>query len=470
MDRRTLLLAGLSAIPACLLPKTNAQNLSVEKVSILVVGSGAAGLSAALSSLESGAKSVLIIEKLPYVGGHSIFSSGSVASESTRDGIASMIYDMIMAGDGKNNPALVRTLCENSHAARMWLASYGLIWKLDPFQAVGSTAIRCYSTGSAQAGYDYIQLLNETARRYGAQIRFRTQATALIYDDDPIRVTGALVQNPDGTRSIIQSQAVILATGGFQASQTMRRRFCPKIQADMKTTANPNGTFLDGATGDGIEMAERLQAKLTDMQNVQILPFSGGRLLDYAGGEVWINALGKRFVNEGSVSFSKLYDVIVKQPDQIMWAISDSKSKKGATLGTKLHSGIVKRANTVEEMAYAMEIPSTVLKKTLDNYNRYAVNNFDGDFDCPMRAETIDTPPFYFGQETFSLHYCCGGLAIDTSARVLNIENNGITGLYACGEVTGGVHGADRLGGHGLIDCFVFGRIAGKNATRFSSI
>lgn len=466
MQRRTLLLAGLSAIPAYHLPKAYCQELAVEQVSILVVGSGAAGLSCALSALESGAKSVLIIEKLPYVGGHSIFSSGSVASESTVEGIRCMIDDMLTAGSGKNNPQLVRVLCENSHAARMWLASYGLNWNPKPFQAVGSTAVRCYSTGSAQAGYDYVQLLNETARRYGAQIRFRTRATTLIYEGDPMRVTGVLVQNPDGTRSLIQSQAVILATGGFQASPLMRRRFCPRIDPEMKTTANPGGGNFDGSTGDGIEMAERINAKLTDMQYVQILPFSGGRLLDYAGGEIWINAFGKRFVNECSVSFSKLYDIIDKQPDQIMWAISDSKSKKGATLGTKLHSGIVKLADSIEEMARAMEISSTVLKKTLDDYNRYAIENFDGDFDCPMRAETIDSPPFYFGKETFSLHYCCGGLAIDTSARVLNTDNNVIDGLYACGEVTGGVHGTDRLGGHGLIDCFVFGRIAGKHAAQ----
>ncbi|MDO4937735.1 MAG: FAD-dependent oxidoreductase, partial [Sutterellaceae bacterium] len=154
MDRRTLLLAGLSAIPASFLPKSQAQELPVEKVSILVVGSGAAGLSAALSALENGANSVLILEKLPFVGGHSIFSSGSVASESTPQGIAAMRQDMLTAGLNLNNPDLVNVLCANAHAARMWLASYGLIWKPEPFQAVGSTAIRSYSTGSAQAGYD----------------------------------------------------------------------------------------------------------------------------------------------------------------------------------------------------------------------------------------------------------------------------------------------------------------------------
>ncbi|MDO4937901.1 MAG: FAD-binding protein, partial [Sutterellaceae bacterium] len=334
---------------------------------------------------------------------------------------------------------------------------------------VGSTAVRSYSTGSAQAGYDYVQLLNESVRRYGAEIRFRTRAETLIYDEDPMRITGVLATNPDGSRILIQARAVILATGGFQADPQMRARFCPNIDPQMHTTANPSGRFSDGATGDGIVMAERLNAKLVDTQYVQILPFAGGRLLDYAGGEIWLNVLGERFVNEGTVSFSSLYSVIEKQPDQVMWAISDSKSKKGATLGTKLHQGIVKLADSVEEMAKGMDISSTVLKQTLDRYNKSVVNNYDSQFDLPFKAETIDTPPYYYGKETFSLHYCCGGIAIDTKARVLNTNDRVIFGLYAAGEVTGGVHGADRLGGHGLIDCFVFGRIAGAHAAMIAT-
>lgn len=469
MQRREILLAGLCAVSAGHLPKALAQERNVEKVSILIVGSGAAGLSAALSALENGAKSVVVLEKLPYVGGHSIFSSGSVASESTPAGISSMYLDMMTAGRNLNDMHLAHLLCENSHSARMWLASYGLIWRESPFQAVGSTAIRSYSTGSAQAGYDYIQLLNETARRYGAQVRFRTRAETLIYEENPKRVTGILARNPDGSRTLIQAQAVILATGGFQADSRMRKRFCPEIDPELKTTANPNGILLDGATGDGIAMAESINAKLVDMNYVQILPFSGGRLLDYAGGEIWLNSLGERFVNEGSVSFNGLYNIIRTQPDHTMWAISDAKSKKGATLGLKLHQGIVKLADSVEELAKGIGVASTVLRKTLSTYNRYAVNGYDGQFDCPMRAETIDTPPYYYGKEVFSLHYCCGGVAIDTQARVLDQDNRAIAGLYAAGEVTGGVHGADRLGGHGLIDCFVFGRIAGAEAARFAS-
>lgn len=464
MQRRSLLMAGIAAIPAAMIAEIKAQDLIEDRVSVLIVGTGAAGLSAAVSALESGASRVVVLEKLPFVGGHSIFSSGSVASESTREGIEAMERDMLEAGRGKNNPALVRVLCENAHSARLWLASYGLIWQKKPYQAVGSTAIRTYSTGSAQAGYDYVQLLNETARRYGAEVRFRTRAETLIYEENPLRVTGVLVQNPDGKRSLIHTGAVILATGGFQANLALRQRFCPQITPAMKTTANPSGAYLDGATGDGIVMAERIGAKLIDTDCVQVLPFSGGRLLDYAGGEVWVNALGERFVNEGSLSFSGMYDVIRRQPDQVMWAISDAKSKKGATLGVKLHSGIVKLANSIEQMAMEMDVPSEVLKRTLENYNRFAKSGRDGDFDCPMNAETIDTPPYYFGKENFSLHYCCGGLAINTHAQVLTKDNKAIQGLYACGEVTGGVHGADRLGGHGLVDCFVFGRIAGKQA------
>ncbi len=470
MQRRTLIQGWLSAASlASLSLEVKAHELELAKASVIVIGSGAAGLSAALSAVENGAQSVVVLEKLPFVGGHSIFSSGSVSSESTPEGIASMQQDMLTAGRGKADPELVRVLCENAHDARMWLKSYGLTWQKQPYQAVGSPTARSYSTGSAQAGYDYIQLLNDTVRRYGVRIEFRLQAQTLIYEDEPKRVVGTLATKPDGTRVLIRAQAVILATGGFQASQKMRRRFCPQITPSLKTTANPSGKLMDGAEGDAIIMTDPLDAKLVNMSDVQILPFSGGRLLDYAGGEIWINALGKRFVNEGTVSFSDLYAIIMRQPQQTMWVISDAKSKKGATLGTKLHSGIVHLAQSVEELARSMDISVETLRETLSNYNRFVRQGYDEELGCRLNAETIDTPPYYFGLEKFSLHYCCGGLAIDTHARVLNNSQQPIYGLYACGEVTGGVHGADRLGGHGLIDCFVFGRIAGCEAAKLKA-
>lgn len=209
-------------------------------------------------------------------------------------------------------------------------------------------------------------------------------------------------------------------------------------------------------------MGEEIGAALINMDCIMVIPFWGGRLTDYVGADIYVDAQGRRFVNEGA-SWSEISAAIRRLPQEQCWVITDSQSVQGASRSTKIMKGIVKAANTVAEMAVGMQVRTSVLQETLDRYNRFVRAGKDEDFGKNMFTQEINQPPYFYGKERLYVHYCCGGLKIDSQARVLNTEGRPIPGLFAAGETTGGVHGKDRLGGCSLTDCFVFGRQAGKS-------
>ena len=498
---------------------------------VIVVGSGLAGLSAAIAAREAGAARVIILEKLPIAGGHGRVSSGSFAaaipegfeapsrdprrfrapvsaSEKRPDDAAveSFYRDILAAGGETVRPVLAHKLARESWDAVLWLGALGVRWERRVFQAVGSPARRNIATGSPQSGLDYVSALLARTRALGIEIRFETAATALLCEPREdlagrVRITGVRCRprpifeaNPapgsrtsapsaeadgDGAAEAdenadepaafdLHSGAVVLATGGFAANAGMRRRFAPELPARFPTTANPRGNLLDGATGDGIRMAEAVGARLIGMRDIQIMPYSGGRLLNYVGGEIWLNAQGKRFVRSGLL-FRELREAILRQPEGIMWALSDSATQKGATLGAKLDQGIVRRADSLEEAAAGMGIPFPVLRETVAQWNRAVDTGWDEAFGVPMTGTRIETPPFYYGLEHFSVHYTCGGIEINASAAALDLTGAVIAGLFAAGETTGGIHGHERIGGAAVTDCIVFGRTAGQSAARFAA-
>lgn len=442
-----------------------------DEADLVIVGSGAAGLSAGLAALEAGVRKVVILEKAAIAGGHTILASGSVTAVFGAD-VDKLIDAMLKAGAGENNPALVETLVRQSGAAFQWLAEHGVNWVKTPYRAVGSPGAWSYSTGSAQAGYDYVQCLNRAYHRLGGRILYRTSASSLLFApaesaDGQARsaVAGIFAERPAGPMLLIRTPAVIIAAGGFTANRAMIAAFRPDIDPQTPTTANPRGELLDGSTGDGILMAQAAGAKLADMSAVEVVPFTGGRLTDFVGGDVWLNAEGRRFVSEGE-TFDVIRSAVEAQPEGRLWVVSDVKSNKGATLPVKLMSGTVASAESLEALAKALQVPFATLRASIDRWNQSVKSGWDQDFNRPMpaQAQTIDTPPFYYGEERFSIHYTSGGIAISPKAQVLDRDDHPIPGLYAAGETTGGVHGRTRLGGCALTDCFVFGRIAGTQA------
>lgn len=434
-------------------------------------GSGAAGLSAGLAALEAGVRKVVILEKAAIAGGHTMLASGSVSAVFGAD-VDKLIDAMLTAGAGENNPALVETLARQSGAAFKWLAEHGVNWMKTPYRAVGSPGAWSYSTGSGASG---LRLRTVPQPRLPSLGR----AHSLPYE----RIVAPLCSGG------IYGRTCALSRGGhfcrtprgphaphpYAGSYHCRRRFhgqpghdCripPDIDPQTPTTANPRGELLDGSTGDGILMAQAAGAKLVDMSAVEVVPFTGGRLTDFVGGDVWLNAEGRRFVSEGE-TFDVIRAAVEAQPEGRLWVVSDVKSNKGATLPVKLMSGTVASAESLEALAKALQVPFTTLSASIDRWNQSVKSGWDQDFNRPMpaQAQTIDTPPFYYGEERFSIHYTSGGIAISPKAQVLDRDDHPIPGLYAAGETTGGVHGRTRLGGCALTDCFVFGRIAGKEA------
>lgn len=437
------------------------------RVDVVVAGTGAAGLSAALAAREAGAEKVLVIEKLPLAGGHTLISSGSFSAARTPEEVVGLMNEMLDAGGGRADPELVRVVCEGSWAAKEKLARLGVAWSDVPFRAVGSPSARSWNTGTSQSGYDYVQALMRAVRRAAVDVRFSTAASALTLSNvrGVQRVTGLTADLPGGRRLLIHAGAVVLATGGFTGNPALIRRSRPDIPPGLETTGNPMGEYLDGATGDGILMAAEAGAALRDMDAVMILPFAGGRLADYVGGEVWVNSKGRRFISEGA-GFAELRDRVLKEPDARMWAISDVLAPKGATLPLKLMNGTVKEAADLAELARGIGCEEAVLRASLARYNRSVANGWDEDFGIPMRGLPVATPPFFYGLETFSIHYTAGGIAITPRAEAKDAAGRVIPGLYAAGETTGGVHGAMRVGGLGLTDAVVMGEAAGREAAR----
>lgn len=480
---------------------------NVEHWDVVVVGSGTAGLCAAIAAREAGARRVVILEKHAMTGGHGIVSSGSVAVAQRRPQtddpereIREMTAEILEAGGETVKPELAEKLARESESAVAWLGGMGVDWRPVRYRAVGSVSARNISTGSPQAGYDYVSALAHRAKTVGIEIRHQTRAVRLLTaknrrtgEEIVVGVTATQKVPETETKTKLQKKpqtngaerltapgtphalektfrlvdfrapAVVLATGGFTANVGMRMKYVPRLDATYPTTANPRGFLLDGAEGDGIRMAEALGAKLIGMEYIQLIPYSGGRLLDFVGGEIWVNDEGLRFVSEG-VPFGELARVVEEMGGRSFWAISDGATQKGASLGVKLEEGIVREASSIESMAHGMGVPVPTLKETIQTWNEDVRRGWDSKFGRPLHGVPIERPPFYYGRETWSVHFTCGGVAIDTEARVWGEDDRPIPGLFAAGEVTGGVHGRDRLGGHSMTDTFVFGRTAGRSA------
>lgn len=432
----------------------------------VVIGSGLAGLTAAASALESGARRVLVLEKGPLIGGHSLYSSGSLAAVSPkrqgpqgiRDSVESLVADSERVG-GRIDAALVRTIGECSEAALDWLEACGVVLGPKVFQSMGGMRPRCVAAPGPTAGRAYVLAVNRRVRRLGGRVLLRHRANGLSRQGGLWLVDA---EGPGGTITV-RTEAVIIATGGFTANIPLLRHYDARIPPTVTTTANPRRLFFDGADGDGILLAEKAGAALRNMSVIQLLPYWGGRLLDYAGGELYVNSHGRRFVDE-TAPWSEIAEAILGLPGQRMWVITDARSHKGAGLGIKLTDGTVRKSASVREMAEGMGIDPTVLISTLTDYNIAARSGFDAVTGKRVFTQTIDTPPYYWGEEKLYAHMTLGGIHTDACARVLGRDGMPVPGLYAAGETAGGIFGIDRLGGLSMMSCLVFGRLAGSCA------
>lgn len=481
-SRRALLgwgaagLASWASPAAALLPQSSGWT---QRWDVVVIGSGGAGLAAAITALEAGAKRVALLEKTSLVGGHTTASSGSLNAYDPigqlrmgRVDTLEKYFDDTFDGGGRAaDPALVRVLVEESEDMLSWMKSLGVSFDAMLFEAYGGAFPRAHSTILHRSGITYVDRLLARARALGAELFFRMRAEKI--DMSEGRAAGVWASDAAGIMHCWRAKSVVIATGGFGASLEMRSRWAPGLGSFFGTTYSVGFPDEDPATGDGIRMAEAVGAALREMDAVVAIPFWGGRVLDYPGAEIFLTSAGVRFTNE-TQNWEGILRDLTAVGEASFWVVTDSRSRKGSTFAAKVQQGTVKSAATLSDLAREMKVSERVLRSTMKTYNEAASSGVDPRFGRTRFTQRIETPPFYFGRERFDVHYTCGGIAITTECEVRQADEAGrpaervIPGLFAAGETTGGVHGRFRLGGNGLTDCFVFGRRAGAAAARFA--
>lgn len=438
---------------------------------VVVIGAGMAGLCAASAVLESGMK-VLVLEKGPLIGGHSQYSSGSIAvvvPENPKpglwtDSVDQFVKDALEVGGRKADPEMLFHLAQHSFEAFEWLKSCGLFFG-PAFIAQSSSHPRCFAMPGSTAGLNYILAISEHVRKLEAAIRLNSQVTSFERRNDYWSIRIRETQNGQVRERLIAALSLIIASGGFTADVAKRMHIDSRLTSDMHTSANPFGTLWDGATGEMLDAAREAGAAITNGHGLQLLPYGGARLLRYVGGDIYVDSTGRRFVNE-ALPWHAIADKMLNLEDRSCWVITDSQSVKGDGLGLKLINGIVSKSQSIEEMARGMQVDPAVLRKTIEQYNTGVTKGLDTQTGKRIFTQKIDKPPFYWGHESIYVHTTLDGILTDTSAQVVSQNGDSLPGLFAAGEVACSFFGTDRLGGAGMTNCLVMGREAGKNAVK----
>jgi len=450
----------------------------------VIVGSGFAGLSAAIEAKERGAD-VVVLEKMANPGGNSMISGGLVAAPGSDDqraaGIedspASLLEDMLEAGQGLNDPALASMVADNARNAHAWTRDHvGVEYRSGVNHLGGHSVPRTLATAQP-AGVGIIRPMLALCRELEIPILQRTSMTDLVKDNTG-RVIGVVAREnflpgqPDSGQEIRlkAGRGVLLACGGFGSDVQFRSIQDPRLDESIDSTNQA------GATSEGLRIGLNHGGTPVHLSWIQLGPRASndekgwgvGALFSILAGfpyGIMIDAVtGRRFINE--LSDRKLRVDAMLARTRMPMAIVDSQGVKNATtLEQCLKRGVVKSYETIEELCLANGIPTVALSSTIKRYNQAFEKGGEDEFGKPLMhgLSPLNRPPFYAIRLIPKVHHCMGGLRIDTRARVLHLmTGQPIAGLYAAGEITGGVHGASRLGSCAISDCLVFGRMAGQ--------
>ncbi len=457
-----------------------AGELIEKQVDVVVIGGGGAGLSAAVSAHQNGA-TVLVLEKMPRVGGNTIISGASYnavdqkrqEAQGIEDSIEKHFTQTFEGGDKQGNQELIRVMVENAYPTIEWLEGIGMEFNDHIHTVLGGLWPRAHSpvkplgTGFIETFMNYVD-----ENSSDMEVLVNTKATEIIMENG--KVVGVKAKGPDGEVIAKANNGVIMAAGGFGANVEMRDKYnenWPTL-THLKTTNHP------GATGDGLAMAEAVGANLIDMKELQLLPMGdpetgslSGNIEQGVENRIFVNKDGNRFVDEGArrdVMTQALFD----QEDTFMWTVLDKhsyptgdiKNHFNESIDQLVEQGRAYKADTIEDLAKQIGVEPENLVKAVDDFNKAVEAGGPDEFGRTLFADKIDTAPFYAGARVPTVHHTMGGIQINTETQALDKDGNPIPGLYAAGEVTGGIHGTNRLGGNALADINVFGRIAGKNA------
>ncbi len=435
---------------------------------VVVIGAGGAGMTAAIMLNQAGTNFVLL-EKMPYAGGNTTKATGGMNAAETHyqkeqgieDSTALFAADTMKGGHALNDPALVAVMANESAGAIDWLDTIGAELPKISFSGGASVnRIHAPEDGSGVGAF-LVDRFSAKLKELGVEIMYDTAATELLTDEEG-KICGVKAEGAEYNYTF-RCKAVILATGGFGANEAMYTQYRPDLKGTVTTNA-------PGATGDGIIMAQALGAALVDIEQIQLHPTveqTTSILITESvrgDGAILVNQGGVRFTNElltrDAVSAAEL-----EQEGQYAWIIFDQNLRDHLKATEKyVKSGITVQADTIEGLAEQLGIAPDVLKKTVGDWNGYVKDQRDPDFGrtTGMNAD-LTTAPYYAIKIAPGIHHTMGGVKIDTRARVINTEGKEIPGLFAAGEVCGGVHGGNRLGGNAVADIVIFGRIAAQS-------
>ncbi|WP_338449669.1 flavocytochrome c [Niallia oryzisoli] len=439
---------------------------------IVIIGAGGAGMTAALEAKAAGMNPV-ILEKMPIAGGNtSKSSSGMNASQTkfqTEQGIQDsndkFYEETLKGGKGTNNPEMLRFFVDNSAAAIDWLDSIGI--RLNNITITGGMSVeRTHrpEDGSAVGQYLVKGLVTNVQEQ---QIPLFVNADVKEITEKDGKVNGVKVVFNGTDEKTITSKAVIVATGGFGANFDMIEKVRPDLAGYVTTNQ-------EGSTGDGISMIEKLGGTTVDMDQIQVHPTVQQEKSYLIGevvrgeGAILVNAEGKRFHNEMDTR-DNVTAAINALPEKNAWLVFDSGVKSRAKAIEQYEKmGFTVQGDTIEALAEKMGVPAADLKTTLDTWNNAVTNKNDAEFGRTTAMDNALTgAPYYAIKIGPGIHYTMGGVVINTNTEVLNKDGQPIPGLFAAGEVTGGLHGQNRIGGNSVGEIIVFGRQAGVKSAEF---
>ncbi|WP_419011935.1 flavocytochrome c [Parasutterella sp.] len=488
---------------------------------LIIVGAGGAGLSAAVTAKDLGVKNVLVLEKMPVIGGNTLRCASAFnaadpdrqkalpMTETLKEAVVKAINEKPVSEEHAKLMADVKakyeaylksgskTLfdCPEWHALQTYNGgdkvgqiplirqySNNVLDTLHWMQSKGSPVMDRVSQGSgalwqrthqldAPAGLGLIDPLYQAAVKQGVNFKLGMRVQDLILNDKG-RVIGVTATDKVGNKYEFTSKdGVILATGGYSQNKEMRQKSAPHLTSEMVSTNQP------GATGDGIIIATRHGADTTGMNYVQVYPLATpgtgalqGRARKMSGLDdvIDVNKNGERFVKEDARR-DEFVAAIKKQPGGVVYDINDSSIVKplnsfNEDVETLVSIGRIYKADSLADLAKQLGMPADKLEATVAEFNKMVEAKKDPKFGRKLFDRPIVKPPFYATPRAPSIHHTMGGLQISTNAQVLDKNGKPIPGLYAAGEVTGGIHGSNRLGGNATADVLTFGRIAAKSA------
>jgi flavocytochrome c len=465
--------------------KVNAQKWDEEK-DIIVIGSGFAGLAAAIEAKNAGC-SVIVLEKMKGYGGNSTISDGVMAAAGTamqadrgiEDSPQLMYADMIKAGLGLNHPELVRTLTEKSAESFQWTVDYLGVKYLERVDQFGGHSVARGYTTHNRSGSAIIKQLLLKLKVLKVPVRTKVFLQNILKDSDG-RVCGVRVregytypdENSGALKTIKARKAVILTTGGFANDLDFRTSQDPRLDRDIMTT-NKYST-----TGEALREAIRISAMPVHLSWIQMGPWACPDEKGYGIGPDFASyiafmygilidpATGKRIANELADRKTRADAILEKRHPCLVFADEKGVEVSGYRIEHCLKKGVVKKFEQVDAVADYYKIPAPAFKDTLEKFNRYVEKGIDEAFGKPIlpNAKPLTHPPYYCMRVWPKVHHTMGGILINDNAQVLDLSKQPLKGFYAAGEVTGGVHGASRLSCCAITDCLVFGRIAGRNA------